>query len=275
MSPTLTPFEARTALLWMRDMGLDEAVLETPVDRFAKGLAREPGERPRNSEPEHRDGPPERTPAKAAPKPADAFDTGAIAGARALAAKAATLAELRAALDAFDGGALKASATKLVFADGNAAAQLMLVGEAPGRDEDQAGLPFVGVSGQLLDRILAAAGYDRTKVYITNVLPWRPPANREPAPGEISLFMPFLMRHIELVRPRIVLALGAVSAKTLFASAEGITRLRGKWMRLSAGAHECDAIATFHPAALLRNPANKRYVWRDMLAVADKLEGPL
>ena len=160
----------------------------------------------------------------------------------------------------------------LVFADGNPAADLMFVGEPPGRDEDERGLPFVGVSGQLLDRFLGGIGRDRTSAYIVNVLPWRPPDNREPALAEASVCLPFLLRHIALVRPRIVVALGATAARNLLNTTEGITRLRGTWHTLDANHHTCQAMATFHPAALLRQPLNKRYVWRDFLAVAERLE---
>ncbi|HRQ87848.1 MAG TPA: uracil-DNA glycosylase family protein [Bacteroidia bacterium] len=167
---------------------------------------------------------------------------------------------------------VKKAAKNLVFADGNPAADLMFVGEAPGRDEDERGLPFVGVSGQLLDRFLGGIGRDRTSAYIVNVLPWRPPDNREPALAEASVCLPFLLRHIALVRPRIVVALGATAARNLLNTTEGITRLRGTWHTLDANHHTCQAMATFHPAALLRQPLNKRYVWRDFLAVAERLE---
>lgn len=200
-----------------------------------------------------------------------AGDAGSLAEAQRAAAAAQTLPELREAMARFDGTNLKAGARNLVFADGNSQSPLMLVGEAPGRDEDLAGLPFVGASGQLLDRILAAAGLDRTKVYITNVLPWRPPDNREPSLAEAALFLPFLKRHIALVRPRVILALGATSMRHMFDTTEGITRMRGKWQELLIEDNAIPAMATFHPAALLRNALNKRFVWRDMLEVTARL----
>lgn len=205
-----------------------------------------------------------------APKDA-AGEGGSLAEAQRAAAAAPSLAALREAVARFDGTNLKAGARNLVFADGNPQAQLMLVGEAPGRDEDAVGRPFVGASGQLLDRILAAAGLDRTSVYITNVLPWRPPDNREPSLAEAALFLPFLTRHIALVKPRVILALGATSMRHLFDTTEGITRMRGKWQEILIEGNAIPALATFHPAALLRNALNKRYVWRDMLEVTARL----
>ncbi len=183
------------------------------------------------------------------------------------------MSELRAALEAFEGCPLKKTAKNLVFADGNPEADLMFVGEAPGRDEDEQGLPFVGRSGQWLDRFLEHLGRDRRSVYIVNTLPWRPPDNREPALAEASVCLPFLKRHIALVKPKVVVALGATATKNLFETGEGITRLRGKWQTLEVEGYSCPAMATFHPAALLRVPLNKRYVWRDLLSVMEKLEG--
>ncbi|MFO1236729.1 MAG: uracil-DNA glycosylase [Alphaproteobacteria bacterium] len=281
--------DALTALAWLRDVGADDAVLEAPVDRYAAApapLAERPAERPAaRAAAEPRREPPrpasDRPPYEsgtarqidAALRPAAALDRSADPqSARALAEAATTLAELRAALERFEGCPLKKAAKNLVFADGNPAADLMFVGEAPGRDEDERGLPFVGVSGQLLDRFLAGIGRDRSSAYIVNVLPWRPPDNREPALAEASVCLPFLLRHIALVRPKIVVALGATAARNLLNTTEGITRLRGTWHNLNAGGHLCQAMATFHPAALLRQPLNKRYVWRDFLAVAERLE---
>jgi DNA polymerase len=279
-------------LRWLADVGVDEAVLEQPVDRYAAPAAAAPAatvSRPappvregRAAEPRGQTAEPIRPAYEAGTarqidaglRPAGSLDRSAdLNSARALAGAATTLAELRAALEAFEGCPLKRSAKNLVFADGNPHADLMLIGEAPGRDEDERGLPFVGASGQLLDRILAAIGRDRTSVYIANVLPWRPPDNREPALTEASVCLPFLMRHIALVKPKVVMALGATAAKNLFDTTQGITQLRGQWRELDVGGHVCPAIATFHPAALLRMPLNKRYVWRDMLAVAERLEG--
>ena len=188
-------------------------------------------------------------------------------------AAATTIAELRRALEVFDGCALKETASNLVFADGAAGAPLMLIGEAPGREEDRDGLPFVGASGKLLDRMLAAIGRTRENTYISNILFWRPPGNRAPTPGEIAACLPFVERHIELARPRVILLLGGTAAKTLLNRADGITRLRGQWLAVqTAGLHQpIPALASFHPAFLLRQTAQKRTAWRDFLAVRAKL----
>jgi len=196
------------------------------------------------------------------------------AGARHLAQAAQSLQDLRTALETFEGCDLKATATNLVFADGNPDSRIMLIGEAPGRDEDRQGLPFVGVSGQLLDRMLAAVGLDRTRVYVTNVLFWRPPGNRTPTPAEVAACLPFVERHIELVRPTHLLLLGGLSAKTLLARNEGITRLRGQWgeVQFAGLSAPVPALATLHPAYLLRQPAQKRLAWRDLLSFTRALE---
>ncbi len=194
--------------------------------------------------------------------------------ARGLALKAHTLAELEAAIAGFDGCALKATATRLVFADGNPKARLMLVGEAPGADEDRQGKPFVGVSGQLLDRMLAWIGLDRSKVYISNILPWRPPGNRSPTSAEIAICLPFIERHIELVDPSVLVLLGGTSAKALLATGEGIMKLRGRWLEYASPGlpRPVAAMATFHPAYLLRSPGYKREAWRDFLVIKNKLK---
>ena len=197
----------------------------------------------------------------------------AAASARELAAAADSLDALKDAIARFDGMPLKATATNLVFADGNPKARLMLVGEAPGGEEDRRGLPFVGVSGQLLDRMLAAIGHDRTSCYITNIVNWRPPGNRKPSPAEMQLSLPFIARHIALVKPAILVLLGDTAAKTLTGRTEGITRLRGRWFELAvpgAGA-TIPAMPTFHPAYLLRSPGQKREAWMDLLAIKRRL----
>jgi len=198
----------------------------------------------------------------------------AALAARELAAAAQTLDELKAAIARFDGLTLKATATNLVFADGNPAAKLMLIGEAPGAEEDRRGLPFVGAAGQLLDRMLAAIGHDRTNSYITNIVNWRPPGNRKPSPAEMSLCAPFIERHIALVNPAVIMLLGDTAAKTLTGRNEGITRLRGKWFGWAKPGTTDDPIPllpTFHPAFLLRSPSQKREAWIDLLAVKRKL----
>ena len=192
--------------------------------------------------------------------------------AREAARGAATLDELRAVMDGFEGCALKATASRLVFADGNPEARLMFVGEAPGSDEDIQGLPFVGRSGQLLDRMLAAIGLDRTKVYIANIVPWRPPGNRTPTPVETQICLPFLMRQIQLVDPDVLVTLGNPSTQTLLQTSEGIKKMRGRWFKLDTGTREVRLMPTFHPAFLLRSPLEKRLAWRDFLAIKKALE---
>jgi DNA polymerase len=195
----------------------------------------------------------------------------AAMAARDSAKRAATLEELRAVLGSFEGCALKATATRLVFADGNPEARLMFVGEAPGRDEDIEGLPFVGRSGKLLDRMLAAIGLDRTAVYIANIVPWRPPGNRTPTPQESQICLPFISRQIELADPDILVCLGGPSAQTLLGIKEGITKTRGRWFSFNTGKREIRAMPTFHPAFLLRSPLQKRFAWRDFLAIKKAL----
>ena len=197
----------------------------------------------------------------------------AVVSAREAAREAKTLDELRAILEAFDGCSLKASASRLVFADGNPQARVMFVGEAPGAEEDRQGLPFVGKSGQLLDRMMAAIGLDRSKVYIANIVPWRPPGNRTPTPVETQTCLPFLMRQIELVGPDILVTMGNPSTQTLLQTSDGITRTRGRWFPFNAGEKSLRAIPTFHPAFLLRSPLQKRLAWRDFLAIRKALEG--
>ena len=195
----------------------------------------------------------------------------AIATAREAARTAASLEILRDMLEKFDGCALKSTATRLVFADGNPKARIMFVGEAPGRDEDIEGLPFVGRSGKLLDRMIASIGLDRTKVYIANVIPWRPPGNRTPTPQETQICLPFIQRQIELVDPDILVTLGNPSTQTLLSTREGIMKTRGRWFNYDTGTRAIRAMATFHPAYLLRSPAYKRLSWQDLRAIAKAL----
>jgi DNA polymerase len=195
-----------------------------------------------------------------------------IASAREAARTAPSLEALRALLEKFDGCALKHTATRLVFSDGNPQARIMFVGEAPGRDEDIEGLPFVGRSGKLLDRMIAAIGLDRGKAYIANVIPWRPPGNRTPTPQETQICLPFIQRQIELVNPDVLVTLGNPSTQTLLSTREGIMRARGKWLNYDTGTRTIRAIATFHPAYLLRSPSYKRMSWLDLRAIAKALE---
>ncbi|HKY96168.1 MAG TPA: uracil-DNA glycosylase [Kiloniellales bacterium] len=253
--------EALAWLAWQAEMGADEALEERARDRFA--------------EPPVRIAAPPAPVSVAAPAVARlvAVDE-ALASARAMAAAAGDLAALKTALQRFEGCGLKATATNLVFADGNPESRVMLVGEAPGAEEDRQGKPFVGVSGQLLDRMLACVGLDRTTAYITNVLFWRPPGNRTPTPAEIAACLPFVERHIALVRPTHLLLLGGMSAKTLLNTGEGILRLRGKWTTLQPGGldYAVPTLPTLHPAFLLRQPAQKRQAWRDLVAFRAALD---
>ena len=261
---------ARQLLDFYLEAGADALVGEAPVDRFA--AVDEPAPVRVTRAPERAAPPtdPVRPSPASAPAAPQAPDE-AIMAARQAAKSAATLDELRAILEKFDGCALKGSATRMVFADGNPHAKVMLVGEAPGRDEDIEGLPFVGRSGKLLDRMLAAIGLDRTKVYIANIVPWRPPGNRTPTPQETQICLPFVQRQIELADPDILVCLGGPSAQTLLGIKDGITKTRGRWFTFNTGKREIRAIATFHPAFLLRSPLQKRFVWRDLLAVKKAL----
>jgi uracil-DNA glycosylase len=183
------------------------------------------------------------------------------------------LVALRARLDQFDGCALKATAMNTVFGVGPADAELMVIGEAPGEEEDRQGLPFVGRSGQLLDRMLASIGLEREKVYVTNTLYWRPPGNRTPTPQEVLACTPFLHRQIVLIAPKILLLVGGAAAKTVLQRPEGIMRLRGRWheVTVNGAVAPIPAMATFHPAYLLRSPAQKREAWQDLLTVSERL----
>ena len=205
----------------------------------------------------------------AAPASPDA----AVMVAREAAKNATTLDDLRALLADFEGCALRATATQLVFADGNPQSRVMFVGEAPGYDEDIVGRPFVGRSGNLLDRMMAAIGLDRTSCYIANVVPWRPPGNRTPTPQETAICLPFIRRQIELADPDFLVCLGGPAMQTLLGIKDGITRSRGRWLPYDTGRREIRALATFHPAFLLRSPLQKRFAWRDFLALKKALAG--
>ena len=254
---------ALSLLRWYIDAGADEAIELEPVDRY---VAREmpaapsvaPSARPVGDAP---------APARRPPPLLSRSDVTQTA--RAVASAAGTLEALRAALEGFEGCALKATAASTVFGDGNPAAPIMFVGEAPGGEEDRYGLPFVGPAGKLLDRMLAAIGLDRTTVYITNVLPWRPPGNRQPTDAEIAACLPFIERHIELVSPRVLVLVGGTSAKTLLGTNEGITKLRGRPFQYESSGmvRPIPARAIYHPAYLLRTPAHKRDSWADLIAI--------
>ncbi len=262
--PDHTP---RELLDFYLEAGADALVGEEAVDRFAPVEAAVPPPRPARQVPDTA------TQSRAAPAIAPQAPDEAAMAARAAARSAQSLEELRAILEKFDGCALKATASRLVFADGNPQSKIMFVGEAPGRDEDIEGLPFVGRSGKLLDRMLAAIGLDRKAAYIANIVPWRPPGNRTPTPQESAICLPFILRQIELVDPDLLVCLGGPSAQTLLGIKEGITKSRGRWFDFNNGKRDIKAIATFHPAFLLRSPLQKRFAWRDMLAIKKALTG--
>lgn len=256
---------AKALLEWQVEMGVDEAILDAPLSRYEL---------------------PETSPAKAAAAvaipekksasapPPPPIEADPVADARAAAGRAGSLDALRAAIDAFEHCDLKRGARNLVFADGNPAARVLVLGEAPGREEDIEGRPFVGRAGQLLDRMLAAIGLDRSSenvesaVYITNVLPWRPPQNRDPSPEEIAMMRPFVERHIGLVNPDMIVLMGNISCDAALGR-RGILRMRGQW----AEAFGRPALPMVHPAYLLRNPAAKREAWADLLSLKARLAG--
>ncbi|WP_421907702.1 uracil-DNA glycosylase [Mameliella sp.] len=249
---------AKALLEWQLEMGVDEAMLDAPVDRFAAHEAEQEALKAQHAA---------RAGGGRGAAPVKAPEVDPVAEARTLAAGAGDLVALQAALSGFDHCPLKRGARNLVFADGVAGARVMLVGEAPGRDEDLQGKPFVGRAGQLLDRMLAAVGLSRAEsVYITNVLPWRPPQNRDPKPDEIAMLLPFLHRHIALADPDLLVIMGNTSCQALLGK-RGITRLRGNWTE----AAERPALPMLHPAYLLRNPQAKREAWTDLLSLKAKL----
>lgn len=256
MESALDWHTAKALLEWQVELGATEAILDAPVNRFEL-------EAPKPA-------PVALTPS-AAPIPPQEDDPVAIS--QEMAAKAQTLDALKAAMAGYEHCELRRGARNLVFSDGAPSARVMIVGEAPGRDEDRQGRPFVGRAGQLLDRMLAAIDLDRgsdapeSAVYITNVLPWRPPQNRDPRPDEIAMLLPFLRRHIELVAPDVLVIMGNISCQALLGR-KGITRLRGQWTE----AQGRPALPMFHPAYLLRQPHAKREAWADLLALRAKLE---
>ncbi len=199
-------------------------------------------------------------------------DGNAVEQARAIAAEAKTLKQLQRAIASFDGCNLKRAAKNMVFADGNPEASAMIVGEPPDRDEDNQGQPFVGQAGFLFDRMLSSIGLDRESVYLTTVLPWRPPGNRPPTPQETEICRPFIERHIELIGPTVLVLMGGLSAKTLLNAETNITRLRGKWVDLTINGLTVPTIATLHPAYLMQQRNQKKLAWQDLLAIQQRLE---
>jgi DNA polymerase len=262
MMPAADEKAARAILDWYQAMGVDEAVGEEPFDSFAASQPK----------PALRQAPEVKMAAslpRVAPRAARPTST------RGIGAEVSTLMELEALVASFEGCSLRRTAKSLCFARGSASAGVMLIGEAPGRDEDLRGKPFVGRAGQLLDRMLAAIGLSEDHVYITNTVYWRPPGNRTPTPEEIEACAPFLARQIELLSPRVLVLLGGAAAKTILGMSEGIMRLRGKWLTYPSIGRDLPALATLHPAYLLRNPAAKRYAWRDLLLLKAALDSEI
>jgi uracil-DNA glycosylase len=251
---------AKQALEWQMALGADEALDEKPHDRFAEGRAEREARQKRPV-----------APLPSADTALSVLRTGPVhvsteeaqQSASQLAAQCQTLSELEAVMHGFDGCGLKATATRLVFADGNPEARIMLVGEGPGGEEDREGVPFVGRAGKLLDLMLKAIHLDRNSIYIANIVPWRPPGNRTPTVQEIATCLPFIKRQIELSKAEFLVCLGATPTSALLNKKEGITRVRGQWSDYQAGPRMLKALATLHPAFLLRAPLNKRFAWRD------------
>lgn len=267
--------DALNALNWLIEAGADEAILDAPVDRFAPPRAI-PQQAPRGTLPFPRDNTappaPRPLPSRPAPPPAIAADSpDQIGHAIEMAARCSSLEELKRALESYEGSQLKKNATNTVFADGNPESRILFIGEAPGREEDRMGLPFVGRAGKLLDLMMASIGLDRTSAYIINVLPWRPPDNRNPEATEVAQCIPFLRRHIELVSPKVIVLLGAVSVRHVLGLAEGIMKYRGRWMEYRVGDQLIPVMPTLHPAYLLRQPAHKKLAWRDLQAVSERI----
>ncbi|MEL6751137.1 MAG: uracil-DNA glycosylase [Pseudomonadota bacterium] len=257
MQPAADP---RELLDWYVFAGVDVALQDEPANHFAaQAVVEQPVAPPRKAEVRS---------ARAA-KTADAVvpNDEVIARAKDVAETAQTLADLREAMTSFEGCNLKATARSTVFSDGNPDAKIMVIGEAPGRDEDEQGLPFVGKSGQLLDKMFGAIGLDRTSIYITNILPWRPPGNRTPTPVEAAICKPFVDRHIALVAPDILVLVGGSSAKTMMQTQSGIMSVRGKLTEITLGDRSFPALPMLHPAYLLRQPAHKRHAWADLLTL--------
>ena len=262
MGTDLSPYQLLRLYI---ESGADEVIGDAAPDRFALPA--------RPSIPTPAAVPRPVTPVAAAPPPPPAETIHGTSAHRA--AACASLAELKSAMEAFDDLPVKAAALSTVFADGVPTASVMIIGEAPGFEEDRQGLPFVGKSGKLLDRMLASVGLSRAEnVYITNVMPWRPLENRKPTPDEVTVCLPFLMRHIELVSPQVLLLVGGVSASALLAHQAPISAVRGQWHDISLPrlGRPLPAIATFHPAYLLRTPEAKRQAWSDLLQLRRKLD---
>ncbi|MBH68574.1 MAG: uracil-DNA glycosylase [Rhodospirillaceae bacterium] len=251
-------------LKWQKASGIDEVLSDEPINRFTDSIEKKHSLMSTDQEDSSSEFQPTQKVASLSERVNDSV---------LLASEAASLKELKKVLSSFEGCALKTTATNLVFSDGSEKAQVMLVGEAPGAEEDRIGKPFVGASGQLLDKMLNSIGLDRNSVYISNILPWRPPGNRTPTPSEINSCLPFIQRHIELINPRVLILVGGTSAKALLDKREGIMRLRGRWFdyRKHTTGTSIPTMPIFHPAFLLRSPSQKSNAWKDLLDIRKTL----
>jgi DNA polymerase len=274
MNQAIAREDLESLLRWYVDQGIDESIGEEAVDRFAAPAPQAA------APPIQQQAPAAPTPIRPAPAtpvplrgPVPIESPQLVEDARALAQRCNSVEELEAAVRAFEGCALKRTAKNTVFADGVVGSPVMIVGEAPGADEDRLGKPFVGVSGQLMDRMFEAIGMSRERdLYITNILFWRPPGNRTPTLAEQAICMAFTRRHIELAHPKVLVLAGGTAAKSVLDTTEGIMRLRGKWTSLSLDdGSAVPTLPTFHPAYLLRTPASKRQSWSDLLSLDKKL----
>ncbi|HBZ44865.1 MAG TPA: uracil-DNA glycosylase [Maritimibacter sp.] len=264
MESALDWHQAKALLDWYVELGVTDAISEEPIDRYEL-----PAEAPKMAAPARSHPPDPTTP----PPVVEVPQTDWVAEAKSLAAQAETLETLAEAVEAFEGAEIKKGARRFVFSDGNPAARVMVIGEGPGEQEDREGRPFVGPAGQLLDRMFDAIGMGRAlpdadhALYISNVVPWRPPGNREPSPEEIAMFRPFLLRHIELAAPDVVVAMGNTPCRALIPNPKGITRQRGIWTEVA----DRPLLPMFHPSYLLRSPIAKREAWADLLSLQAKL----
>lgn len=249
------------------EWGVDETITEEPVDWFSEAPKIQINQQATQATSSH--SPQMHQAAKAAPL---ASQSDNIALAEKAAAECSTLEELNAAILEFDGCSLKKTASNTVFADGNVESDVMVIGEAPGADEDRIGKPFVGEVGMLLDKMFAAIEMTREKdFYIANVLPWRPPGNRKPTDAECDVCLPFLKRHIELFKPKLIISVGGTSANALLNTQTGITKLRGKWQEYDASGTKIPIVPIFHPAYLISQPQFKKQTWHDLLEIKAKL----
>jgi DNA polymerase len=290
-APTISKQEAAAILKFYAEAGVVDLLNDEPIDRFevsrkqleekrAKRGNVNPALSPRvaaatsrkSTSPRLTTDKPAASPIQAASTNITVPDQEKIDEARALAKSANSVDELKDLLADFKGCNLRQGAKNTVFADGNPNAPIMFIGKAPGRDEDRQGVPFVGPIGQLFDKMLAAIDLDRDKSYITNIVPWRPPGNRTPVPHEIELCRPFAVRHIELIKPKLIVLMGNVSTQTLLETNKNILSLRGTWAEYDVGGEKVPTMPTLHPDHLIKNPASKRNAWKDLLAISARLK---